>query len=340
VRAAVVLPDGERIARFAGTTPVARGPEAVVDVALELLRRARTTAGAGIADDIDAVGVATPGPVDPERGIVLDPPNMGAGFRDIAIAELIADATGLETFLDRDTNVAALAEGAFGAAAGSRDYLYLTISSGIGGAVVTDGRLLAGPDGTAGELGHTAIDLDGPPCGCGARGHLEALASGVALAIAGREAARAGRSPYLAARAREVGPDALEAKDVAEGDEAGDAACRELMDRARRALAVACVGFANVFDPDRIILGGSIAEHQGERLLGPVRAAVSNLAFRAARARTRVVAARLGADVVLAGAQPLVASRRARASGAVAALAPATESASSAQGGLPSWQSA
>jgi glucokinase len=318
MRAAVVLPDGERIARFAGTTPVARGPEAIVEAALELLGRARAAAVPEVAGVIDAVGVATPGPVDPERGIVLDPPNLGAAFHDVALAAHVAEATGLETFLDRDTNVAALAEGAFGAAAGSRDYLYLTISSGIGGAVVTEGRLLTGPDGTAGELGHVAVDIDGPLCGCGARGHLEAIASGVALATAARDAVRAGRSPYLATRAREVGPEALEARDVAAGDEAADRICRELMDRARHALAAACVGFANVFDPERIVIGGAIAEHQGERLLGPVRAAVSTLAFRTVRARTRVVAARLGADVVLAGAQPLVASRRVRAAGIAA----------------------
>ncbi len=322
VRAAVILPDGGRVARFAAATPVARGPRAIVDASLEVLDHARSAAAADVASTIDAVGVATPGPVDPARGVVLDPPNLGAGFRDVAIAQLVATATGLETFLDRDTNLAALAEGAFGAAEGVRDYLYLTISSGIGGAVVADGRLLAGPDGTAGELGHTPVDLDGPLCGCGARGHLEAVASGVALAAAAREALASGASPYLAARARAVLPEALDAKDVAEGEEAGDAACRELMDRARRALAAACIGFADVFDPDRIVIGGSIAEHQGERLLGPIRAAVSTLAFRAARARTRVVAARLGADVVLVGAQPLVAARRAAARGGLSAAAP------------------
>ncbi len=305
------MPDGERVARFAEPTPRVGGPDAIIDAALALLGRSRSTAPEAA---VDAVGIAAPGPVDPVRGIVLDPPNLGRGFRDVPLADAVARATGLAAFLDRDTNVAALGEGAFGAARGCRDYIYLTVSSGIGGSVVTDGSILAGPDGSAGELGHVPVELDGPICGCGARGHLEAVASGIAIAAAARAALEARSSPYLAARARDVGPDALEARDVAAGAEAGDAACVELMDRARRAIAAACVGFANVFDPDRIVIGGSIAEHEGERLLGPVRAAVANLAFRAPRARTRVVAAELGADVSLAGAQPLVAVRRARAS--------------------------
>ena len=94
--------------------------------------------------------------------------------------------------MERDTNVAALAERAFGSARGEDDFLYLTVSTGIGGAIVAGGRLFRGPDGLAGELGHVLVELDGPPCGCGARGHLEAVSSGSGIAAQARERVAAG----------------------------------------------------------------------------------------------------------------------------------------------------
>ena len=120
-------------------------------------------------------------------------------------------------------------------------------------------------------------------------------------------------SPFLANRARALGPgESLSARDVAEGALAGDPACSELMQKARRAVAAACVGFVNTFNPHRIVIGGSIAEAEGDRLLEPIRAAIAREAFQVLARRVRVVAAALGGDVSLAGAQPLVMSRLAQ----------------------------
>jgi glucokinase len=255
------------------------------------------------------VGISSPGPVDPRSGIVVEPPNLGADFREIPLADEIEEALGLPTFLDRDTNVAALGEAAFGAARGEPDFIYLTVSTGVGGAIVTDGRLLHGPDGMAGELGHVTVELDGPACGCGGIGHVEAVASGTGLARAARDAVAAGTSPYLADRAAEFGLDELSAKDVAEGEDAGDATCGALMDRARRALGAACAGYVNTFNPHRIIIGGAIAHAQGDRLLGVIREVIDRDAFGRQASRVEVVPPELGPDVSLAGAHPLVAVR-------------------------------
>jgi glucokinase len=146
-------------------------------------------------------------------------------------------------------------------------------------------------------------------CGCGGIGHLEAFASGAALARSAREAIAGGKSPFLAARARDKGADAVEARDVAEGEDAGDAACHAMMELCRRAFAVACVGFVNGLNPTRIVVGGAIAEAQGDRLLGPARAEVANTAFRTPASRAQIVKAALGADVGLAGCHPLVIAR-------------------------------
>jgi len=309
IRAAVVLPDGSRLARTDRRTPKEQGPDAVVEDCRNAARSARDGVPREVADAIVGIGVSSPGPVDPKTGYVVEPPNLGPRFRDVPLAPELGQALGLPAFLDRDTNVAALGEHAFGAARGEDDFIYLTVSTGVGGAIVTGGQLLHGPDGLAGELGHVPVTLDGPRCGCGGFGHVEAYASGAGLAKLARAAVEASESPFLEQRAREVGADNLSAVDVSAGEHAGDPACTALMTRARRAIAVGCVGYVNAFNPHRIVIGGSIAEAEGERLLGEVRAAIRDESFKVFTKLVTVVPAGLGGDVSLAGAHPLVMSR-------------------------------
>jgi glucokinase len=253
-----------------------------------------------------AIGISSMGPVDPWRGLVVDPPNVEA-LRDAPLAEEMENRVGLPAYLERDTNVAALAEHRFGAARGCSDFLYITVSTGLGGSIFRDGCLLLGPDGTAGELGHVGlISPSGPRCGCGGRGHLEGIAGGAGLAKEAQDEEAAGRSAFLTARAATA---PLTGKDVAEGELAGDGICAALMERARRAFAIACVGWVNAFNPERIVVGGTVAERQGERWLAPARAAVESTALWPAAARVRILPAELGHDVGLAGAWPLVIGR-------------------------------
>lgn len=305
----MIQPDGSRLTRVATETPKEHGAAAVVRACADTLRAARDAAPATVTDELAGVGISSPGPVDPHAGMVVAPPNLGSDFRNVPLADEVESALGLPTFLDRDTNVAALGEAAFGAGRGEPDFIYLTVSTGVGGSIVTDGRLFHGPDGLAGELGHVPVDLDGPRCGCGGSGHLEAVASGTALARDARDAVAAGTSPYLADRAAAAGLDELSARDVAEGEVAGDATCAKLMHRARRALATACVGYVNAFNPHRIIIGGSIAQAQGDRMLGVVRDVVATESFQRLAAVVAIVLPELGPDVSLAGAHPLVSAR-------------------------------
>jgi glucokinase len=314
IRAAVVQSDGSRLARTEMETPTEDGPAAVVRACVEAVAEARSKVPADVAASIVGVGISSPGPVDPARGIIVEPPNLGPEFRNVMLADDVSRAQGLPAFLERDTNIAALGEHAFGAARGVDDFIYLTVSTGVGGSIVTGGQLLHGPDGLAGELGHVPVSLDGPRCGCGGIGHVEAYASGAGLAREARALVAADASQFLTDRARRLGgPNELSAKDVAEGALAGDRACTELMDRARRAVAAACVGYVNAFNPHRIVIGGSIAEAEGDRLLGPIREAIARESFEAMSRHVRVVPAALGGDVSLAGAYPLVISRLAEA---------------------------
>lgn len=240
--------------------------------------------------DVVAIGCSSPGPLDHMRGVVLETPNL-VGFRDIALAERLAAGIGARVFVDRDTCMAAIAEGMVGAATGARDYVYVTVSTGIGGGVVSGGRMLRGATNTAGEIGHWPVafqldptrpaDADVARCGCGSFGCVEAFAAGskIAEAYGVRDAA----AVYRAA-------------------ETGDGRAKAIVTRSERALANLAVGLVNVMNPEVIVVGGSVAEHQPDQVLEPMRRAIAERAFRAPAAAVRLVPAALGSDVGMYGA--------------------------------------
>jgi glucokinase len=288
LRTAVCLADGSLVARRSESTP--KAAEAMVEAAGRALHSALDDAGRRGLARPRALGISAPGPLDPGTGVLIDPPNLDRRLWGFALAPALAAELGVDAYLERDTQVAALAEGEFGAARGVPDYVYLTVSTGIGGGVVIDGRLMRGPDLLAGEIGHMTVDMDGPLCGCGARGHLEAISSGTGIARA----------------AREAGIGDIGAAQVAALEDAGDAAAASIMDYARRAFAASVVSIVDVFNPSRIVVGGGIAIGQGDRLLQPAREAVERLSFRRQAGRVDIVPARLGDDVGLIGALSLV----------------------------------
>src|SRR2546423_7274370 len=217
IRVAAVSPDGRLHARADARTPGAQGPDAVVEACIQRLRGVLDALDGEAQRSLAGIGIAAPGPVDPRIGTLIEPPNVGPGFRDIALAGPIAEALGLPVVLERDTHVAALGEATYGVARGVRDFLYVTVSTGIGGAIIANGELYGGADGVAGEIGHIPVDLDGPPCGCGSRGHLEAISSGSGIARQARMAIEAGPAPRLARIAERLGPAAPRAPRRAAG---------------------------------------------------------------------------------------------------------------------------
>jgi glucokinase len=288
LRTALALPDGTLVGRRSEQTP--RAADEMVETATRALQGAMQLANERGLARPEALGISAPGPLDPDEGVLIDPPNLDRRLWNYPLAPALGDALGVKGHLERDTQVAALAEGQFGAARGIDDYVYVTVSTGIGGGVVIGGVLMRGPDKVAGELGHLTVDLNGPLCGCGARGHLEAISSGTAIARA----------------AREGGLGDIGAAHVAALEDAGDETARRIMDYARRAFAAAVVTIVDVFNPTRVVVGGGIAIGQGDRLLQPARDAVKQLAFRRQAARVDVVPAHLGDDVGLIGALSLV----------------------------------
>lgn len=292
IRTALADGRGNLHAKTAVPTPHDGTPEEILaplHAAIDALLASRPPTGPG--PHPTAIGVAAMGPVDAPSGTLVGrPPNLGEGWRDLPLGPTLSDHYNMPCHVERDANVSAIGERAFGAARGSEDFIYLTVSSGIGGAVFSDRHLLTGAHGFAGELGHMPVDLDGPPCGCGLHGCIEAIASGTALA----------------AQARRLGL-GDDARDLAAAAAAGDPAATAAMDHARTAFAAFAVGLVNAFDPSAIVVGGAVAHAQGDLLLAPARAAIARHALARDRQDIKILPAALGADNGLIGCWPLVA---------------------------------
>jgi glucokinase len=270
------------IGRDARATPQS-GPDAVVAALTGSARAALGAARIAIAD-IAAAGLSAPGPLDHRTGVILTTQNI-AGFMDANFpmaARLAAELDGPQVFLDRDTVMAAIGEATIGAAKGVRDFVYLTVSTGVGGAIVSGGRMVRGATNTAGELGHFPVGFDSAVrCRCGSFGCVEAYAAGRNLA----EAYGVSDASIVYAKAA-----------------AGDARGITLITRAEAALSNLAVGIVNALNPERIVVGGSIAEHEPGHVLAPMRRAIAERAFKVPAAAVTVVPSALGADVSIIGA--------------------------------------
>ena len=206
---------------------------------------------------IAAIGICAPGPLNPQTGVVINPPNL-PGWRNFPLAAEISKAYSLPVRVDNDGNAAALAEALWGAGRGYRNVFCATIGTGIGTGIVFDGRIYHGRTGAAGEGGHVSIDYRGPRCGCGKRGCIEALASGPAIARRASEQIAAGRPSSILERA-EGHLGRITSEMVAQAYLAGDALAKEVLRETAMFLAVWLGNIVDLLEPDVMILGGGAA---------------------------------------------------------------------------------
>ena len=209
--------------------------------------------------EILGVGVGAPGPLDPFEGIVLHAPTL-QGWVNVPLRALLQEHTGLPVILNNDGNAAALGEWYFGSGRGCQDFIYVTVSTGIGGGIIANGQLLLGRKGMAGEVGHMHIQPDGPVCSCGQTGCWESLASGTALARFAVQALHQG-TPSLLHDCATKGP--VTAKDVFTAAVQGDALAQDLLRREGEFLGMGLVNLLHLFSPERITLGGGVSQRMG-----------------------------------------------------------------------------
>ncbi len=247
------------------------------------------------------------GPLDLGRGVVTTPPNL-PGWRDVPLRDMLRRAFGLPVLLENDANAQGYGEYRFGAGKGARHLLFVTVSTGIGGGIVLDGRIYHGASGAAGEVGHLPLDPAGPPCGAGHPGDLEAMASGLAIAREAETALQQGRCPVLARLAGEGRE--VTAETVTEAALLGDAGAIGIIQRAGRYLGMGLAGLVNVLNPDTVVLGGGLT-NIGDLYLAPAREELARRAFPQALADVRVAIGSLGEQAGALGAVALMAEQSA-----------------------------
>jgi glucokinase len=247
---------------------------------------------------VSAVGLGIPATIDRRRGLAVSAVNLP--IRDLALRDLVAERTGLPTFLDNDANVAALAEHLYGAARNAQNAVMITVGTGIGGGLIIGGEVYRGASGAGAELGHMVIDLDGPPCqgNCPGHGCVESLASGTALGREGSAAAATEPNSALGKLAAEGR--VLDGRAVCEAALAGDPTAVGVVEQIGRNLGVALTSLANIFEPEAIVVGGGVIA-VGDLLLEPARRELRERALEPMN-RTPMVAAELGADAGMIGA--------------------------------------
>jgi glucokinase len=271
----------------------------------EILARLEAEVRQALAADpgAEGVGLGIPCTLDHEAGVAVSAVNLP--IVGVPVRDLMRERLGLPVSVDNDANAAALAEYRYGAARAARNAVVVTIGTGVGGGLILDGGVFRGSSGAGAELGHVVVDAEGPPCqgACPNRGCLETLVSGTALARDGLAAADRDPSSTLG-RMRAAG-DPIDGRAVTDAARAGDEAARMIVERAGYHLGVALSGFANVFDPDVIVLGGGVMEGAGDLLLEPARAEMAARAL-TPQNRVPVVVAELGADAGMIGAAAMV----------------------------------
>jgi glucokinase len=295
----VLHPDDDRavLAELRVDTP--RGPDAMLDTIVVVIESLGHDERVRSAGGLRSAGVGVPGLVD-RSGVLRFAPNL-PDVVEFPVQARLAERLSLPIVVDNDANCAAWCEFRLGAARGTTDAVLVTLGTGIGAGIVTDGQLYQGAHGFAGEPGHMVIDPTGPPCPCGRRGCWERFASGSGLGRQGRDAAAAGRAAHVVALAG-GDPEDVRGEHVTRAALDGDEEALAVMREFAWWFAVGVANLVNVLDPDVVVVGGGLTE-AGDLFLGPAREAFARLVLAPDhRPLVPIVAAAFGADSGAIGA--------------------------------------
>ena len=260
LRAALARSPKSIIAKTRRPSPAQQPPEAIVhaikDMYCDLLSQIDS-------DSTVAIGVSSPGPVDTVAGALVDPPNLPL-YETVPLRDLLQEAFGLPVALENDANAAAIAEHRVGLGKGMRHLAYVTLSTGIGAGFISDGRLVRGARGAAGEVGHIKLMVDGPECGCGQKGCWEALASGSAMRKEAVRLIQEGKPTSLSNLQHSL----IDAQAIFRAAQSGDLLANRMLDKAAYFTGIGLAAIVDVLNPEAVIIGGGLT-HMGSRLLEP-----------------------------------------------------------------------
>jgi len=292
IKSALVNESGEVLHRLVRPTLAVEGPTRVLDQIAGCVQALHDHAQ---SDEVVAVGVGAPGPMNWQTGVVYSPPNL-PGWKNVPLANEIADRTGLTAYVENDANAACWGEFWTGAGRDAKSLCCLTLGTGVGGGIVLDGALLRGPDGTAGELGHLCVQRNGRACGCGARGCLEAYASVTGLVRTAKEGLDNGEESSLRSSTED-----LTGAAVSEAASNGDTFAKSVISETGEWVGVGVASLINLLNPDMIVICGGMIE-AGDLLFDAIRHTAQRQAFEVPATRAQIVPAALGQDAGVIGA--------------------------------------
>jgi glucokinase len=298
ILAAVVDAENRVLGRDKRPTPAREGGEALLREMVAALDGAIANSGVP-RDELAAIGVGSPGPLDVEHGVVLFSPNLA--IRDFPLGPRLADHYKRPVMLQNDVTVGGYGEFRLGAGRGYSDVLAAFVGTGIGGCVILDGKLHTGLTGNGGEIGHIVLKAKGPKCGCGRRGCLEALASRTAIARRIRKAIKKGEATALSDLLKSKSA-RLKSKELAAAYAVRDPVVVREIHRAAHFLGLGLGSLINVLSPEVVIVGGGVAEAIGEHFVGIVRASAHEQAMADPQSITPIVIGALGDDAGVLGA--------------------------------------
>lgn len=247
-------------------------------------------------ESIKSIGIGSPGPLDSGKGIIITTPNLP--FRNFNLVKPLKDKFGVPVYLDNDGNVAAMGEFLYGQGKNTKNMIYITVSTGIGGGAVLDGKMYRGSTGNALEIGHMTILPDGPICNCGNKGCLEALASGTAIK---RQAVEALKNGVISSLLKYKNITSFE---VFKEAEAGDKLSKEIIELSLNYLGIGIANIITSFDPEIIILGGGVIK-AGDIVIDSIKKVVKERCFENMVSSCSIVTTELGSDSGVMGAVAL-----------------------------------
>ncbi|MGH9406816.1 MAG: ROK family protein [Terriglobia bacterium] len=282
-------------------------PKAVIKEIASLVTDAAKDAGVKMKAVV-AVSIGAPGAIDVRRGIVREAPNLR--WKDVPLASELRLMLGTPVVVDNDVNVGIMGEHALGAGERVDNLVGIFVGTGIGGGIISGGKLFEGANGWAGEVGHTVVLVDGPVCSCGRRGCAEALASRTAIERDVLEAVRGGAKSAVPQILKERKRDRITSSIIQIALAKKDPVMKEVMKRAEYYLGILVGNIVNVLDPERVVIGGGIAARLGEAFVGPIRStAYEYFLHREAAKRVKIVPGALGDNAGALGAVVLARKR-------------------------------
>jgi glucokinase len=255
---------------------------------------------------LDGIGVGAPGPIGADGGVVQVAPNLG--WVEFPLRDELAGRLGRPVFLGNDVSVAVLAEHRVGVGRGTRHMVGIWPGTGVGGGIIANGRLYGGAQQMGGEIGHITVKAGGPKCGCGGRGHLEALCSRTAIV---KEIARQAKGGEKTSLGKYAGKNLAKATsgDLRKAYEKGDRLVTKVLDRAAKYLALGIASAANLLNPELVVLGGGVIEALGDPFVERVRQLTRKQPLAAVTRDLRIEPSQLGDDAGITGAALLVRTR-------------------------------